>query len=105
MRACEDDADRPDDVNPDLVTAAAVCLRERGRRAAPNLSRGRMEYQPTKMARRKICNRTAAAAAACLLLLFIHSGMYTYSETRLLGVLGPWPCFWLAEIDLTKSTR
>ena len=77
MRACEDDADRPDDVNPDLVTAAAVCLRERGRRAAPNLSRGRMEYQPTKMARRKICNRTAAAAAACLLLLFIHSGIHT----------------------------
>ena len=59
MRACEDDADNRDD-NPDLVKKIT--------------SRGRMEYQPTKMARRKIGSRTAAAAAACLLILFIHSG-------------------------------
>lgn len=64
MRACEDDADNRDD-NPDLVKKIT--------------SRGRMEYQPTKMARRKIGSRTAAAAAACLLILFIHS---VYGDNR-----------------------
>ena len=56
---------------PYLVTG--VCLEGGG-------SAG-MEYQPTKMARRKIGNRTAAAAAACLLVLFIHSGGRALSPT------------------------
>ena len=46
-----------------------------------------MEYQPTKMARRKIGNRTAAAAAACLLVLFIHSGGHWADDAGGRGLL------------------